>query len=233
MAIIVIFTNANSQVWVKFDFGRSYIWGYNRGFAEIWKFYFNENETNYEIYYGFNKVGLLKFPHYQSDNVLFTLGYKGLSFTWSSLGGVNSGMKTIQSDSLNLYYLRIWNSNLFPLLNTNYPNFASPQVIYYYQDIKQNQYTLTYNWGSFSTSLSYLNLFDREGIKLEESANIYDYFVNNVSITNRSIIKRNIFTFDLVYNFNYKFIYSKIGAELGYENSRIKNEFIDIDDGYW
>jgi hypothetical protein len=240
--ILAFFFSANAQPLFKLEINHSFVWGFNHSWGEIWKSYFREDETNYNFDYGFIKTGNLRFSPYLIDNAKISVGYNfpkfQIWFGWQEYSSYNASLLNVQSNEDEIYYVRLWDSVLFPLLNTDYPQYAGPQTLASFQSIKSNNYYLSFNWGNFVAQLNYQIQSEQDGVRLDEEAKIFDYFFNHVTIRDLSTIKRYFYGVEFGINwqiFLLKWLnfvpYAGIGG--GYEKAKISNQFIDIDDGYY
>lgn len=242
MSAFFLFQTATSQPLFKLEINHSFIWGYNRNYAEVWKFYYHEDEPSNQFNYGFIKVKNLRYKPYLSDNTKISFGYAFPWFKvwigWHSYDSYNASMLQIESTETEMYYYRIWDSVLFPLLNTDYPQYASPQVLYSYQHLIRNVYSLTFEFSTFRAEFNYVLTNEEDGLRFDEIAKIYDYFYNYVTIRDLSQTKRRFYILDLTYSpqislLKHLSFHPQLGFGVGYEKSNISNEFIDTDAGYF
>jgi len=220
----------------KFSVGKELIWGYNRDIAEIWNYTYNE-VAPFDIKYGFNKVGKLKFDIYNYNYVEIGLGFKmkgwSVLFGYGLMDDANFGYRKVQSGEDVLYFVRMFNSILFPVVNTDFPYYASFQEVNYFQSIQGDRFYFRVSHANYIVGLNLLILNEKDGVRLDEFAKIFDFFYNHITIKDLSEIKRKIYSCEFLYNYKRGIFGLNLGVELGYEFSRIRNNWIDIDSGYF
>ena len=222
-----------SQLLFHFGTNRNFIFGYNHNVAEVWKYHFFEKEEYNEFDYGFAKVDNFDFRSVWSNNFVVGCGWAFKKFElwfyyyFYDLRDYQS--YKIASNDYEMYYLRVWDSVIFPLLNTDHSYYASPQYVRMGQAISWDVYSAGAEFKKFKLYIKYIKSREEEFFRLDEFAKIYDYFYNHVYITDVSKVIRNFYIVEFKYS--PKFYFAGVG--FGLENSKIENKFIDIDDGYF
>ena len=233
-----------------FGINYNYIYGYDWKYGELWNYWWSYEEF-YGFYltrasYGYNTLDYLRFKNPFATSGLIQAGLKWTSGEFNveyiSFGYVYAHRFYHPNPTQGvMYYVRLWNSNLFPVVNTeNKPSFASPIDLTTIRDFNYARISAKLRIKNLTLNFFYSWIYNNERILYKQYARYFDIWKNDITLDDRSENRQELLFLTAGYANKAETYFYKILAGVQFELAvgaganilKMKNDWIDIDDAW-